>query len=206
MAEELQSLIERIQKDGVDKAEAEAKARIKAAEEKAAAIVSKAEEEAEAKRKQAEQDAESFRDRGEQALRQAARDLLLSVGQALDAMLTESVKTDVAESLAGQGLGPTLIQAVEGYFRSASGKADVEALLPEDRKKEAEAFLSKKFADRLGKGLSVRSDSSVVSGFRLSVKDSKVQHDFTGEALAEALASLLRPRLAAIVKEAAGKM
>ncbi len=206
MAEELQGLIDRIQKDGVDKAEEQAKGIVKAAEVKAAAIVKKAEEAAEAKRKQAEQDAESFRERGEQALRQAARDLLLSVGQALDGLMTAAVRSDVTDALSGDGLKPVLIEAVNGYFKSAEGSVDLAVLVGEDRVKDVEAWFAEKFAGKLKQGMEVKPDASVVSGFRLSVKDSKVQHDFTRDAIAETLARLLRPRLAALVKEAAGNM
>ena len=206
MAEELQNLIDKIQKDGVDKAEERARDIVKEAEQKASAIVRKAEEDADARRKQAEQDADSFRDRGEQALKQAARDVLLATGQALDQLMISVVSGEVEGAMSGDGLKDLLVEAIQAYFKSPEGKLDLTALVGDDRKKDVEAWFAKTFAEKVKKGLEVKADASVVSGFRLSVKDSQVQHDFSREAIAEMLARLLRPRLAAIVKDAAAKM
>ena len=60
MAEDLQYLMERIQKDAVDKAENEAAAIIAKAKEKAADIVKAAEAEASARLEKADKDAEAF--------------------------------------------------------------------------------------------------------------------------------------------------
>ena len=63
MAEDLQYLMERIQKDAVDKAETEAAAIIARAKDKAAEIVKAAEAEASAKLEKADKDAEAFTER-----------------------------------------------------------------------------------------------------------------------------------------------
>ena len=70
MAEDLQYLMERIQKDAVDKAETEAAAIIARAKDKAAEIVKAAEAEASARLEKADKDAEAFTERSERTLEQ----------------------------------------------------------------------------------------------------------------------------------------
>ena len=80
MAEDLQALMERIQKDAVEKAELAAADIISKAKDKAAEIVRAAEDEAKAKLENADKEAQAFTERSERTLEQSARDLLLSVG------------------------------------------------------------------------------------------------------------------------------
>ena len=84
MAEDLQALMERIQKDAVEKAELAAADIISKAKDKAAEIVKAAEDEAKAKLENADKEAQAFTERSERTLEQSARDLLLSVGKNLD--------------------------------------------------------------------------------------------------------------------------
>ena len=83
MAEELQNLLERIQKDGVQKAEEESEKILARAREKAATLLKDAEKNAAAATEKAEQDAEQFMARSKKTLEQAARDVILSVGDAV---------------------------------------------------------------------------------------------------------------------------
>ena len=95
MAEDLQSLIDRIQKDAVGKAETEAQAIIAKAKAQAAEIVKSAETEAKAKLEKADTEAKAFEERSERTLEQAARDLLLTIGKNLEKMLLDILSLEV---------------------------------------------------------------------------------------------------------------
>ena len=69
MSEELQSLLDRIQRDGVAKAEARAAEIVSAAEQKASGIVAEAEKKAAEIRAAAEADAETSARRSAESLR-----------------------------------------------------------------------------------------------------------------------------------------
>ncbi|MBR1836459.1 MAG: hypothetical protein IJ783_04155, partial [Kiritimatiellae bacterium] len=73
MAEELQSLLDRIRAEGVEKANARAAEITAEAEKKAAAIVADAEKKAAAAVAAAREEADTLRQRAEQSLAQAAR-------------------------------------------------------------------------------------------------------------------------------------
>ena len=49
--------------------------------------------------------------------------------------------------------------------------------------------------------MEIKADDSIISGFKVSLKGDNVQHDFSGEAITEAMCRLLRPHLAEIVKQ-----
>ena len=100
MAEELQSLIEKINRDGVEKANAEAERIIAAAKEKAAEIVKAAKDEADRYEAAAKDEAQASAARAEETLRQAARDVVISVEGAVQRLLERLLSADVDAALA----------------------------------------------------------------------------------------------------------
>ena len=192
MAEDLQYLMERIQKDAVDKAETEAAAiiaRAKEAETEAAAIIARAkdkaaeivkaaEAEASAKLEKADKDAEAFTERSERTLEQSARDLLLSVGKNLEKMIMDLLNLQVEKSLDESTVKSMLLTLAKNY------SSDIEV-------------------DFSSAGVKVESDKGVKFGFRVKLDGGKVTHEFTEAAMADALSALLRPQLSRVVNAAA---
>ena len=197
MAEDLQFLMERIQKDAVDKAENEAAAIIAKAKEKAAEIVKNAEAEAQAKLAKADKDAEAFTERSERTLEQAARDLLLSVGKNLEKMLLDILSLQVEKSLDESTIKQMLLSLAKSY------SSDVEVEMSEDDARKLSSFVVGEFAKQFSAGVKVESDSGVRFGFRVKLDGGKVSHEFTAEAMAGALSALLRPQLSRVVNAAA---
>jgi len=197
MAEDLQALMERIQKDAVEKAELEANAIISKAKDKAAAIVKAAEDEAKAKLEQADKDAEAFTERSGRTLEQAARDLLLSVGKNLEKMILDLLSLQIEKSLDESTVKNMLLTIAKSY------SSDVEIDFSEADAKALSSFVMGEFAKQLKAGVTVESDKGVKFGFRVKLDGGKVSHEFTEQAMAESLSALLRPQLAKIVNKAA---
>ena len=107
MTEELQSLLDRIRTEGVERAEAEAEGIVGEAQERARDIVAEAEAEADELRRQAEADAEASRERGERALDQAGRDFLLTLQKRIEAILCETLRDTVADGAHARTSSPT---------------------------------------------------------------------------------------------------
>jgi len=203
MAEQLQELLERIQKDGIEKADAEAKRIIAAANTKAATIVSEAEAKAKASLEQAERDGTAFEERGRIALEQAARDVVISVGESITKALEQIVGAHVKQALDPNSLAGLIAQVIESYSKSDSGAKRIDVLLPENQQQQIRDDLLARFADALRDGVTINGDESVASGFRVSLAGDNIEHDFSGAAITEALCELLRPRIAQIAKDAA---
>ena len=103
MAEELQQLLEKIQHDGVEKANAEAAAIISKAKAEAEACKRTAAEEAAALAAKAEAEAKASAERAEKTIRQAARDTVLEVKDALERLLQNLLEKNVNAALATPG-------------------------------------------------------------------------------------------------------
>ena len=203
MPEELQSLLDRIQEDGVEKAQVQAKEIIANAKNKATKIVKEAETNAHETTTKAEQDAAAFGERARQSLAQAARDVILSVGQSLDRILSEVTTNTVADAISDDTLRQMVVKAMEAYCEQASTKSQVEFILNEKDMSAVTGFLMKKYQDKLGHGVELKSDNNILGGFMLSVNNGKVQHDFSSEAIADSMSQMVRPQLAEIVRNAA---
>jgi len=198
MPEQLQSLLDRIQKDGVEKADAEAKRIVDAANAAAAEIIRKAEEAADALLKKAEKESETFEERGRRAVEQAARDVILSVGESINKAVATLIRKDVTAALTPEQVGDMLATLATSYLGGDNG----EALVPEAQAETIRRHVFARLGEEAAKGLEIRGDKRVLAGFRLSLKNKQVQHDFTESAISEALCNLLRPNIAEIIREA----
>ncbi|MCG2658938.1 MAG: ATPase [Kiritimatiellae bacterium] len=203
MADELQSLIERIQREGVEKAEAEAAAIVTRAKTKAAEIVKTAEAQAQALLKQADIDAQVYTERSTITLTQAARDVLIAVGQGLESILEEVVRKQVGKALSPETLKAMLGQIAQAYAAHGMAENRLTVLLSLDDQQKLARMVEAGVRDALGQGVDLRADDRIVKGFRISIQDGRVVHDFTEAAIAEAIGALLKPHLAQIVHRAA---
>ena len=195
MSEELQSLLDRIQADGVAKAEARAAEIVAAAEKKAAGIEAAAEKKASETRAAAEADAATFARRSEESLRQAARDVVRTVRENVQETCERLLRADVRAALSGDALAAV----VETVARaSVAEDAGAELRVPPAEAEKVAAHAKARLAAELAKGLRIAPDSDVAAGVRVLVKDGRVEHDFTDEAVVEALSRAVRPELARI--------
>ena len=191
MAEELQNLLEKIKRDGVDKANAEAAAIVAKAKSDAAAIVKTAQDEAAAAKTAAAEDAKESAARAEETIRQAARDTILKIEQAVASLLTNVLATNVDAALAD----PTVAVPI-----AASA---IQALVAGDA--SAEVAANAKLAEALRAQLAARANITIITdedaqaGFSVRLDNGRVEHDFTGSTVAAALAARLRPDLAKLV-------
>ncbi|MFC1498310.1 hypothetical protein ACFLS1_07565 [Verrucomicrobiota bacterium] len=201
MTAELQNLLERIQKDGVEKAETATEKTISEAKAKAKSILAEAEEKAGKLLEKAEEDAKAFEERARKSLKQAARDVILSIGTALNNTMKDIVKSKSAEALKSETLEKIIAETVAAYCSETSKDKRIEILLPADQQKRITDFFLSQYAAQLEKGIEIKADSSIAAGFKVSVVDENVEHDFSDEAISEALCQLLSPRLTEIVKK-----
>lgn len=200
MSESLQNLIDRIQQDGVEKAEAQARAIVEEARLKAEALVKKAEADAASLMAQAQRDAELFTERSIRAIGQAARDVVIAVERAVSTMLERTLQAEVDAALTTETVSRMIEAAVAAY--AASGQNRIDILLEPEQQRAVLALVRSRFASLLQKGVEIRTDGGVVSGFRAVLVDRHVEHDFTGESITMALSQVLRPHQADVLRKA----
>ncbi len=198
MAEELQPLLDQIRKEGINKAEAEATEILSQAKEQAAKAVREAEAKATALMVKAEADAEVFTQRSIATLEQAARDVLITVGQGIENIISELVADSVDQALGVEVLEKIMVSMASSCAEQ-HGETRIELLLNESDQAELVKFFASKYSDKMVEGLELHVDNEILKGFKVSFADDHVYLDFTQEAIAEALTAFLRPKLAEIV-------
>ena len=185
MAEELQSLIEKINRDGVEKASAEAERIVSAAKEQAAAILRSAKDEAARYAVAAEADAKASAGRAQETLRQVARDVVISVECSVTRLLEKILAASVDAALSDPAVAATIAgEAVRDVVVAGEISA---------APKVAEAIKAKA-------NFTVVMDETLGTGFSVRLDGGRVEHDFTGATVAAELAKRLRPDLAALMK------
>lgn len=198
----VQELLDRIKKEGVEAAEAQAAAVIADAEAQRKSIVSAAEKEAKAIVEKAKADAARAEDAGKAALAQASRDLILAFRGELEKVLAGIVKADVDAAFDADTLKKALPGILEAW--SKDGRDELAVLVPEKDLKALEGFFKDKLGAALKKGVELKPQKDSKSGFRLSEKGGSVYYDFSAQAVADMLGAYLNARLAAIAAQAAG--
>jgi len=203
MAEELQHLIERIQKEAIQKSEEESKQISAQARERAATLVQEAEKKAKALLEKADQDSKRFAERAARTLEQAARDLLISVGHGIENILGELIAESTRKALDIQTLQSMMLTVAKAYTDRGGAESRVEFLISGKDQAQIVQFFADQYAQKLVHGITLHIDSGIHEGFRITLDNGAVSHDFTREAIAEALSRFLRPHLAEIVHRAA---
>lgn len=203
MAEELQHLIDRIQREAVDTGEQQAAKIVAQAREKAAAIVKEAEAQAALIVEKANADAQQYTVRGQQALAQSARDLLITVGAGVEKIFARLVSDAVDQAMDTATLQAMLAKIVDHYLAAGGHASSVEVLLDKADQAGLASLFKQRFAAELAQGLQVTVDPRTAKGFKIRLRDKHIEHDFSREAIAGAVAQFLRPALAETVYQIA---
>ena len=191
MAEELQQLLEKIQRDGVDKANAEAAAIVAKAKAEADTIVKKAQEDAAAAEAKGKADAEAYAARARETISQAARDTVLKVKEDVTKLLTQLLAQDVSAALATEAV-PLAAAAVKELVTGSGAEVAASAKLVD--------ALRAQLAAQAQNGVKVVADEMTGAGFTVKLDNGRVEHDFTDATISEALAQRLRADLANLLK------
>lgn len=202
MTQELQQLLDRIRQEGVEKAQGEAKVILDNARQEAAAGAAKAKAEAEALRQAARRDADAFAKRAEQSVRQAARDVLIQVEQDLGACFERLLRDEVDQALTDEAaLQRWISDAVAAYLKG--GAQEIEVALGGAAARQADGLVARlRAAAAKPEGITVSANPAFPNGFTLRLEGGRVEHSFTTGAITAALARLLRPQLAQLLKPA----
>lgn len=203
MPEDLQALIDHLQRDAVDEGRRRANAIVAEAQATADAKLRAAEAEATRIVRDAERDAEVFTERSTAALEQAGRDLLITVRQAIDELFTGLIDASLDEALRPELLAEMLVAMADAYTAHGGRDRRMAVLLNEDDLDVLARLYLQRYRERMAQGVELRLDASVRKGFRVQIVDEHVTHDLTIDAIAEELGRYLRPRLAEMLPRAA---
>jgi len=196
---QVQELIDKIKKDGIKAATEEAN-KVKAeADIEARRIVETAKKEADDLIERAKQDAARSEKAGVAALEQASRNLILAFKDEVQALLNKIINEKVTANYNEDVLKSALPELIKSW--ADKGDTNLAVVLPEGELSKLQGYFNDRLRDELSKGVELKSNRKLASGFHISNKEGSVYYDFSSEAVAKQLSAYLNPKLAELLKK-----
>ena len=199
MAEQLKDLIEKIQQEGVLTAQKNAEGIEAEAKKRAEGIIKKAEDNAKRLIIDAETEIARIEKGGEELLKQAGRNLLLTLRREINATLDRIVISDIEKALK-----PSELIKIITLLIKESKKEQREGVVISINKSdlaETEKGLMAELGKELKNSVTLKSSDDIRAGFVISFDKEKSHYDFTDSALALYISNFLKPKLAELLKE-----
>ncbi len=199
MAEELQGILDRINKEGLEKAEEEKKKIIDNARKEADEIVKKAKAEAEEIVNDAKAEAAKLQASGEAGLQQASRDVIISLETEIKKVLSSIVESSVGDAMTAEQLADIVAKLADAYAKDGGGS--LEAMCAKDDLEKLKSSFQAKLSQTFKDGIEIKPVVSIDAGVKVSFDGSAVVHDFSSDAVAEMLCAYLNPRVLEIIRK-----
>jgi V/A-type H+/Na+-transporting ATPase subunit E len=199
MSIQVNELIDKIKNEGILVAENEAEKIVAEAGEKATQIIKDAKAKAESYQAQAEKEIEKQEAAGREALKQAARDVLIGLEKQImkrfEAVISESVDSALTTSLT-----ETIITDLVHAWAD-KGETGIKVILSSKDAEKLKDALKGKLSQHFKEGVEIIPSAKFAKGFRIGGSSGPL-YDFSKEGIADVLAEALSPDLAAALKEA----
>ena len=198
---QLQELIDKIRKEGVDVAEAEAKTMLTSAKEEAQRIIAEAQLQADKILANAKEENTRMVKSSEDAIRQAGRNLLISFRESVERELKAIIYEKVDAVYSSQLLEKIIVDVVESWANNPEAQ-NLTVILNNDDVMRLEETMLASLKERVKKGVTLKASDNFDGGFRISVNNDTVYYDYSEEAVVEMLSNYLSPKVAKLMKEA----
>ena len=192
----LDNLIEKIRKEGIDEAQLKADELINEAKKQAASILNEAKKESEKIVEDGKRQATQFQQNAEADLKQAARNTELLLKEKITGLFDNVFKKQVAAALTPDFLNNLITNIINTWAKDANA----EIIINDKDKKELENLLFTGLKKELKDSVNIRVSTDISSGFRIGLKGEHVYYDFSDEAIADVLKSLINRRLKEILE------
>lgn len=193
----LDSLIEKIRKEGIEEAQHSADEIVKEAKQKAASLIENAKKEAEKIVADGKNQLDQYKTTAEIDLKQSARNFELLLKEKINSLFDNVFKRQVAAEMNPNFLKEMILKIVEYWTKDS--KAEI--LLNEKDKDQLEKVLFSGVKDDVKKALNIRVSSDISNGFRIGLKGDQVYYDFSDESITEVLKTLISPKLKEILEK-----
>lgn len=191
MEQQIQDLIASIKKDGIESATNESKKILEEARKEAEIIVNEARKERDKIIADGKKTIEIERESSISSIKQAARDVSLTLRKNLEDKFKKILGQKVSSGLDEKVIAEAIVAVVKGECNGC----DVE--VSKEMVDKVNAVLTSQFAKELEKGVTLRASSSVSGGFKVYSKDGSAYIDLSDEEITK----LLYPYLSSSLKE-----
>ena len=198
MSEELQSLLDKINADGIQKAEAEAAKIIADAKSEAAKIIADAKRESEAVCDLAAFEAKALKARAASAANQAARDIILQLRADLVSRLNAAVSASASSALTPELMAQLIKVLAEKFAASPDAELTVRCAVKDTA--ALDAALKGALADSIKTDPVIIASPEISAGVQVEFNDSDCCFDFSEAAVSDLLAAYAGEQLSAVFK------
>ena len=186
----IENIIEKLKKEGVEKAQKDSEQILADARKKADQIIAKAQKDADKIVDDARKQAASFEESSRVALKQAARDGELLLKRRINALFDTVFKSSTSEALKPDFMQKLIAKLVEQW-----SEKDLEVSVSEADLKPLQRLLFAGVQKKVKSGIDLKASADLQHGFRIGIKGDNVYYDFTDDSIVEILRMSLHPRL-----------
>lgn len=201
MSQQVQELIEKIKTEGLQAAEQKAQEIEQQAQTNARKIIEGAKQEAQQLIAQAKQEAQKIQTSTQTSLKQASRDMLISLRKEVGRILQGIVAAKVSDVLTAQHLASMITEVAKKAVEGDPAGLEV-SVSAKDLKELQDGFIAQ-LQKEVKKPILLKACDDIGKGFVISFDQGKSNFDFTDAGLADYLGSYLNEQAAALLKETA---
>ena len=203
MAEDIQGLIEKIKREGIQAAEVKAHDIEVQAKQNAAEIIKKARQEAEIILENAKEMSARTEKNTQALLTQAARDLILGFKKEINNILNKIIAAEIKPALGGEQIAELIFALIKDYAQAE--KEGLVITLPKADRENLEQYLFSRLKEEVKKGITLKTNDDIQAGFLISYDAGKSYYDFTGQSLLDYISAQIKPKLAELFKDVTEK-
>ncbi|MDR2602341.1 MAG: V-type ATP synthase subunit E [Spirochaetaceae bacterium] len=197
---QLQELVEKIKKDGIESAGEEASKIKSQAEREAKKIIEEAQKEAADIIAKAKAGAARSEASGVAAVEQASRNTILAFKSEIQQLLDKIVLKHTGDALDSGLLKTVIPEMLKNWAVKGGGAVDV--LLSQGDLSKLAPYFQEVLSEEIKKGVEFKLGRNIDAGFRIAEKDGSAYYDFSAESVADFFSAYLNPQLAATLKNA----
>jgi V/A-type H+-transporting ATPase subunit E len=196
MEDKLQVLTTRIYEEGVEKARTEAANILAMAKKEADELLSAARQDAEKTSRQAREEAEDLKKNVASEIRLSGRQALNAIKQEIAEIVTlRAIAVPLSEAVGDKDFLKKIIEAaIKNWNPSGDVVPDLSLILPEEARENLDHYLESEIKKQLGKGIELRFDRKLDSGFRIGPADGSFVVSFSEKDFDNLFREYLRPK------------
>jgi V/A-type H+-transporting ATPase subunit E len=197
MQNKLQELTEKIYREGLEKGNEEAASIINQARIQALEIVASAKEEEQKILNEASRKARELKENAESEMKLAVRQSMNSMKQKVTESITAKVVEGAVQNITSDpAFIKELILSITGNWSAGdAGRLDLNVTLPAAKQKELNDYFVSATNKIMNKGIELKFDSRLKSGFEIGPADGSFRISFSDEVFESFFKEYLRPRL-----------
>ncbi len=199
MTEDIKSLIEKINQEGLEAAQDKAGKIEEQANSQAETILADARKQADRLIVEAAAKIKMMEEKQKQLLSQAGRDFLILLRKDIIGYIERIILQDVRKALAPEQMHNIMVEIIKDYGAQQKGEVMI-SLKPQDAEALKQHYLAK-LKEETQKGILIQPSGDITGGFTISFDAGRSQFEFTDQALANYIGAYLKPQLNEILKQ-----